>query len=481
MLSSNVLTESLSGFAEHVRRKGLLVSTSEVIDGVSAVEALAPSSLREMNDILQFCLVKNISDLEKYDKAFWEYFLSNEKITVALAVIRSQQEEKKANIHGRKQIENKNNNALKPQEGDRWQSLLIQYKVPESFKNYLKKEKHLSAAQLSRQPLTDSDKKSITIAVGKLTQRNEISTCDLKDVLSYLKGYTKLAREVEKMRSVNTKKPTVHVSHSEIHSWTTPALYSSDISPSLLNVNLSYANKDQLAQLTVEAEKVATRLKPDFARNPGLTHKKLILDYKRTLHKSLATFGEPFYLINSAKRCRLRRLVTICDVSGSVKNVTGLLTAFLYGLHQSFEGRTKHFIFVSEIDEVTPYFSASSYKDCYDRIMQSAAIDYRGYSNYGNMLEKLWKKNRSIFDHETVVIVLGDARTNRYDPRTDIMGNIRTAAKKVFFLNPEHRSKWYMGDSAIRYYEKVVRIIEISKFADLLKFLNMLPGMVVAS
>jgi len=488
MLNNNTLVESFSGFAEYARQKGLPISTSEVIDGVSAVKALIPFSLHEMNSILQFCLVKSVVNLEKYNNTFWEYFLHDEKMIAALAVFQNQQEKEiKENVtQGQKQTKDESNSTpnkptKEPEKNNNWQSSLMQCNIPESLKSFLKKEKQLSATLLSHQPLTDSNKKAITIAISELAQKNKILGQDLPDILMSIKEYTKLAHTVEKMRSMSGKKPAVHVSHSELHSWTSPALYSADISPSLLNTNLDHVSKDQLAQLIIEAEKAAAGLKPNFARNPGLTHRKLALDYKKTLHKSLTTFGEPFHLIASAKRRRLRRLVTICDVSGSVKNVTGLLLAFLYGLHQSFEGRAKHYAFVSEIDEITSYFSTDSYEGCFDQIMRSAAVDYRGYSNYGNMLERLWEKNRNVLDHETVVIFLGDARTNRYDPCPDIMKNICAVTKKAFFLNPECRSKWYSGDSAVRQYEKIIQMVEINKFANLLGFLNKLPEMVVAA
>jgi hypothetical protein len=485
VIDSDTLTKSLSGFAAYARQKGLIISTSEVIDGVSACSMLTPSSLLEMKDILQPCLVKDAADLQKYEKAFWEYFLRDEKeitsLKLSLAVIESQQKrntEYKDKDKDKDQTCNSGCCSKRPV----WQDSLTQCSsIPESLKEYLEGKKHSSAALLSQKPITDSDKKAITIAVSELAKSGKIATHDLPKILDILEGYMELAGSIEKMRSksYNAKLSSVHSSHSQIHSWASAAFWSADISPSLLNTNIEHIRKDQLAQLIIEAEKAAAALKPQLAHNPGMLRRKLALDYRKTLRESLSTFGEPFHLISSAKRRRLRRLITVCDVSGSVKNVTGLLMAFLYGLHQSFEGRIKHFVFVSEIDEITPYFSMGSYNECFDRIMQAAAVDYRGYSNYGNMLEKLWQRYRGMFDYETIVMFLGDARTNKYDPRVDIISEISRTVKKVFFLNPETRAKWYSGDSAVRQYEKVLEMIEISKFADLLRLLNKLPEMVV--
>ena len=47
---------------------------------------------------------------------------------------------------------------------------------------------------------------------------------------------------------------------------------------------------------------------------------------------------------------------------------------------------------------------------------------------------------------KTTIIILGDARGNRTDPRTDIMQRLSQRAKRIIWLNPEFRAAWGTGD-----------------------------------
>ena len=56
-------------------------------------------------------------------------------------------------------------------------------------------------------------------------------------------------------------------------------------------------------------------------------------------------------------------------------------------------------------------------------------------------------RDRRDIDRKTTVIILGDARGNRTEPRTDLMKAIFDRAARVIWLNPEFRSSWGSGDS----------------------------------
>ncbi|MGB9845993.1 MAG: VWA domain-containing protein [Desulfotomaculales bacterium] len=495
MLKSNTLVQSLAGFAEYARKKGLVLSPAEVADGAGAVSALAPLSLPEMKEVLEPCLVKCVADRDVYERAFDEYFrIAREEVPAIIAVARSEN-----NLRGRRtgrkgvltkerpEAEKGPENAAEsgPKEG--WRAAFGKDpSLSEPFKLFLSGEKYAAAARLAKNPLTDSEKREIVVAVSRLAAQGIISKADLPEVAAEIERYAALASEVEKMRSSFSKEDRqsvrkgVHTAHGGAHAWSSAADWLFDISPEVLAQQLEKVDKNRLALLIKEAERAAAALKPLIAKAPGSLGRKKALDYRKTLRASLSTFGEPFRLCCTAKRRRLRRVVTVCDVSGSVKNVTGILLAFLYGLHQAFEGRVRHFVFVSEIDEVTPYFSLDSYEECFDKVTRAAAVDYRGYSNYGKMLELLWDRHRSAFDHETLVIFLGDARTNRYDPKGWIVKEISSLVRKAFFLNPEDPSEWYSGDSAVATYEKAVEFVNVSRFGGLVEFLRKLPGLVVA-
>src|SRR5206468_557631 len=77
------------------------------------------------------------------------------------------------------------------------------------------------------------------------------------------------------------------------------------------------------------------------------------------------------------------------------------------------------------------------------RIMQMIGF---GSSNYGNSLADFEDGWMRLVSNKTTVIILGDARGNRTDPRTDIMQRLSQRSKRIIWLNPEFRSARGAGD-----------------------------------
>jgi uncharacterized protein with von Willebrand factor type A (vWA) domain len=81
-----------------------------------------------------------------------------------------------------------------------------------------------------------------------------------------------------------------------------------------------------------------------------------------------------------------------------------------------------------------------------------------GSSNYGNALAAFEQGWMPVLDRRTTVIVLGDGRGNRADPRVDVLGRIANRAKQVIWLNPEVRTLWGTGDSDMHRYAPHCRV-----------------------
>ena len=64
--------------------------------------------------------------------------------------------------------------------------------------------------------------------------------------------------------------------------------------------------------------------------------------------------------------------------------------------------------------------------------------------------------------NKTTVIILGDARGNRTDPRTDDhWRGCRNGAKRIIWLNPEYRSAWGTGDSDMYRYAPFCNLVTV--------------------
>jgi uncharacterized protein with von Willebrand factor type A (vWA) domain len=179
------------------------------------------------------------------------------------------------------------------------------------------------------------------------------------------------------------------------------------------------------------------------------------VDVRRTMRASLETGGVPVVIKYRPNRPRRPELYVLCDVSTSVTSASVFFLSVLHALHDSFR-RMRSFVFVERISEVTDVFERErSFKAVSDAISKDAGVaDVSGYTDYGRVWREFLELVEDDLHPRATVIVLGDARTNGRDPRSDIFAHIAERAGRTFWLNPEPRLYWNYGDSVISAYER---------------------------
>jgi uncharacterized protein with von Willebrand factor type A (vWA) domain len=181
------------------------------------------------------------------------------------------------------------------------------------------------------------------------------------------------------------------------------------------------------------------------------------LDVRRTLRRNMGWGGVPFVTVWKQKRIEKPRVMVLCDVSGSVAAMAQFLLMFLYALNEALKD-IRSFAFASSLMEVSDILESEPIEAAIAKIMQAIGF---GSSNYGNSLadfEDGWERYVS---NKTTIIILGDARGNRTDPRTDIMQRLSQRAKRIIWLNPEFRSAWGTGDSDMFRYSPYCNVVTV--------------------
>ncbi len=179
------------------------------------------------------------------------------------------------------------------------------------------------------------------------------------------------------------------------------------------------------------------------------------VDVRRTMRASLQTGGAPVVLKFRPKRPRRPEIYVICDVSTSVTSASVFFLSVLHALHDSFR-KMRSFVFIERISEVTDVFERErSFKMVSERISSDAGVaDISGYTDYGRVWSEFLELVEDDLHPRATVIVLGDARTNGRDPRADLFAQVAARAGRTFWLNPEPRLYWNYGDSVIAAYER---------------------------
>ena len=183
--------------------------------------------------------------------------------------------------------------------------------------------------------------------------------------------------------------------------------------------------------------------------------RRAAVDVRKTMRASLEYGGVPVVVKEKPVRPRRPEIYVLCDVSTSVTSASVFFLSVLHALHDSFR-KMRSFVFIERISEVTDVFHKErDFKKVNEAIAKDAGVaDISGYTDYG----RVWSEFRELVEGDlhprASVIVLGDARTNGRDPRADIFARISEKAGRTFWLNPEPRLYWNYGDSVIAAYEE---------------------------
>src|SRR5437867_1327855 len=145
------------------------------------------------------------------------------------------------------------------------------------------------------------------------------------------------------------------------------------------------------------------------------------------------------------------KLVTICDVSDSVRNASRFMLQLVWSLQECFS-RVRSYAFVSEIAEVTQAFSIYPVERAIEWALKAAPVDYHCRSDFGYAFNRFAKTELDSLDRKTTILILGDARNNYNDPQAWALRHIRERVKGIIWLNPEGQWGWGIGDSVMPLY-----------------------------
>jgi uncharacterized protein len=179
-----------------------------------------------------------------------------------------------------------------------------------------------------------------------------------------------------------------------------------------------------------------------------------VVDVRRTMRASLETGGVPLRLRYRPKRPRRPEIYVLCDVSTSVTSASVFFLSVLHALHDSFR-KLRSFVFIERISEVTEIFEHErDFLAISRRISSEGGVaDVSGYTDYGRVWLEFLGEISDELDPRSTVIVLGDARTNGREPHADAFAQVAERAGRIFWLNPEPRLYWNYGDSVMSSYE----------------------------
>ncbi|MEJ5376217.1 MAG: VWA domain-containing protein [bacterium] len=196
------------------------------------------------------------------------------------------------------------------------------------------------------------------------------------------------------------------------------------------------------------------------------------MDIRKTLRRNLQHGGVPVELVFKVRRRRKAQVVALCDVSSSVWNASRFMLNLLYAIQDQF-AQVRSFVFVSELGEVTHFFQRYEINEAIQKALKEAPIRYHSYSDYGDVLLEFHAKHLGEISTRSIVIIIGDGRNNYLPTRAWVLQELKERVRKLIWLNPEPRSMWGTGDSAMLEYapfctsvEECRNLLQLSDFVD---------------
>jgi uncharacterized protein len=222
----------------------------------------------------------------------------------------------------------------------------------------------------------------------------------------------------------------------------------------LRNAPLARLERRQVEQMKALIRAIARRLRERYSK-PRKRQRRGHLDTRKTLRRNAAWGGVPF-LTSWKRRHRDRpKIVALCDVSGSVAQVSDFFLLLIHSLHEVVDD-VRSFAFSGHLIEVSDILDNKSPEEAMGEIMSKVGF---GSSDYGGSFADFEKDFLRTVTPKTTVIVLGDARTNNLNPRADILRTISERSKRLVWLNPEGRMAWGWGDSEMPRYSAFCSVV----------------------
>ena len=417
------MVEFLRDFIHILRSSDLRVSTSESIDAMNVVSEIGLDDKSLLRDSLSFSLAKTLREKEIFNECFDNFFEEN--------YMNLKSDELPEENHERDiEFDDLNN------------SENMQKSLEELYKNS-DKTSLMTAMALAARDANLQDIKLFT-QVGMFTRKifDEMGLETLNNDIfqASRQGDTKREGELKNIRESLRLEIRDYV-ENQVKLRTTNAGKQLR-EDALSQMRLTQADKSDYQIMSGIIKKMARRLISVHSRRKRKSQRGM-LDIRSTIRANQEYDGILFETIWKKTKVDRPKIVALCDVSGSVANVSRFFLMFLHSLTEILPN-VRTFAFSNKAGEVTDLFEN---KDIEVAAAETLLLNGGGSTDYGQAFVDLEGLLENNIDRKTTVIILGDARSNYGDPRCDVLKTIQEKSKRILFLNPEPKSVWGTGDS----------------------------------
>jgi uncharacterized protein with von Willebrand factor type A (vWA) domain len=210
----------------------------------------------------------------------------------------------------------------------------------------------------------------------------------------------------------------------------------------LATTDFAELSDDEIRELYETMRSIRLTVPP----RPGRRHRRHRhgdrLDLRATLRRSRRTGGEPFEHVTRRRRPRPRRLVVLCDISGSMAPYSRAFVQFLHATARGTDAEV--FTFATRLTRVTRALAVPQ-PDLALARAAAAADDWRGGTRVGDCLKAFVDDHgrRGMARRAVVVIVSDGWDTSEPGVLGEQMARLRRLAHRIVWINPRRAAPGY--------------------------------------
>lgn len=162
------------------------------------------------------------------------------------------------------------------------------------------------------------------------------------------------------------------------------------------------------------------------------------LNFRKTIRKGLETGGSFYRLQFRRRHARRKKLVILCDVSGSMVQFSEFALRFIQSLNQVSES-SEVYLFSEDMVKIDAFRLANM--DTFRDFVRTSGLYGRG-TDLGSALEKLCSEKPPVLGSAATLLILSDTKTIDAGRALDALREAKRLTGRVLWLNPIPASKW---------------------------------------
>ncbi len=166
------------------------------------------------------------------------------------------------------------------------------------------------------------------------------------------------------------------------------------------------------------------------------------LDLRRTVRAAQRTAGDPLRLVYARRRLQQRRLILLCDVSGSMEPFTRIFLSLLHGAVTG--AQAEAFIFSTRLTRLTRQLALRDPGQALDRAAASTS-DWAGGTRLAASIRRFVDEHgRRGLARGAVIVILSDGWAQDDPAQVAVqMARLRRLAYRIIWVNPRKAAPGY--------------------------------------